>query len=83
MCYNAPAIVAAAKDRAGLIGAEIKRELAVLKSQGKEHLFAGVIAGSETQISPEFGTDRRLGFRAWLTAASAKTIRPRTLTPNA
>jgi hypothetical protein len=64
MCYNAPAIVAAAKARAELIGAEIKRELEVLKSQGKEHLFAGVIAGSETQISPEFGTNRRLGFRA-------------------
>ena len=64
MCYNAPAIVAAAKDRAALIGTEIKRELAVLKSQGKEHLFAAVIAGSETQISPEFGTNRRLGFRA-------------------
>jgi hypothetical protein len=64
MCYNAPAIVAAAKDRAGLIGAEIKRELAVLKSLGKEHLFAAVIAGSETQISPEFGSNRRLGFRA-------------------
>lgn len=64
MCYNAPAIVAAAKDRAALIGAEIKRELATLKSAGKEHLFAGAIAGSETQISPEFGTNRRLGFRA-------------------
>jgi hypothetical protein len=64
MCYNAPAIVAAAKGRAELIGAEIKRELAALKAQGKEHLFAGVIAGSETQISPEFGTKRRLGFRA-------------------
>jgi hypothetical protein len=64
MCYNARAIVAAAKDRAGLMGAEIKRELAVLKSAGKEHLFAGVIAGSETQISPEFGTNRPLGFRA-------------------
>lgn len=64
MCYNAPEIVAAAKARAGLIGAEIKRELASLKSQGREHLFAAVIAGSETQISPEFGTHRRLGFRA-------------------
>ncbi len=64
MCYNAPAIVAAAKDRAGLIGAEIKRELAALKSQGKEQLFAGVIAGSETQIGREFGTNRPLGFRA-------------------
>jgi hypothetical protein len=64
MCYNAPAIVAAAKARAGLIGAEIKRELAELKSRGREHLFGGIIAGSETQISPEFGSNRRLGFRA-------------------
>jgi hypothetical protein len=64
MCYNAPVIVAAAKDRAGLIGAEIKRELAVLKSQGKQHFFAGVIAGSETMIGEEFGTSRPLGFRA-------------------
>jgi hypothetical protein len=64
MCYNAPAIVAAAKDRAEVIGTEIKRELAILKSQGKGHLFAAVIAGSETQISPEFGTNRPLGFRA-------------------
>ena len=62
MCYNAPAIVAAAKDRAGLIGAEIKRELAVLKSQGKEHLFAGVIAGSETQISPRIWNRSPLGI---------------------
>jgi hypothetical protein len=64
MCYNAPAIVAAAKDRASLIGAEIKRELVALKSAGKEHLFAGVIAGSETQISRDFDTNRPLGFRA-------------------
>jgi dihydroneopterin aldolase len=64
MCYNAPEIVAAAKARAGLIGAELKRELEVLKAQGKEHLFAAVIAGSETQIGEEFGTSRPLGFRA-------------------
>jgi hypothetical protein len=64
MCYNAPAIVAAAKDRGTLIGTEIARELATLKTEGKEYLFAGVIAGSETQISTEFGTERSLGFRA-------------------
>jgi hypothetical protein len=64
MCYNAPAIVTAAKDRAGLIGKEIKRELAALEAAGKVHLIAGVFAGWETQISPEFGTNRRLGFRA-------------------
>jgi hypothetical protein len=64
MCYNAPGIVAAAKDRATLIGGEVKRQLATLKSEGKEDLFAGLIAGSETQISPEFGTGRLLGYRA-------------------
>jgi hypothetical protein len=64
MCYNAPAIVAAAKGRAGLIGAEIRRELAVLKSAGQERLFAAVIAGSETQIGRDLETDRPLGFRA-------------------
>jgi hypothetical protein len=64
MCYNAPAIVAAAKDRAGLIGREIQRELAVLKSVRKEHLFAAVIAGSETMIGRDFETNRPLGYRA-------------------
>ncbi len=64
MCFNSPAIVAAVKDRAGLIGAEIERELAALKTQGKEHLFAGVIAGWETQIGRDFETGRPLGYRA-------------------
>ncbi|HVR83638.1 MAG TPA: hypothetical protein VMU54_04955, partial [Planctomycetota bacterium] len=64
MCYNAPAIVTAVKDRAALIGREIKRELAILKSEGKEYLFAAVIAGSETQIGPDYETTRSLGFRA-------------------
>ncbi len=79
MCYNAPAIVAAAKDRAGLIGTEIKRELVVLKSQGKEHLLAAVIAGSETQISPEFATNRRLGFRALAHRGFSETNPPKDL----
>ena len=61
MCFNSPAIVAAVKDRAGLIGAEIGRELGALRTEGKEHLFAGVIAGWETQIGRDFETDRPLG----------------------
>ena len=61
MCFNSPAIVAAVKARAGLIGAEVNRELVVLKSQGKEHLFAGVIAGWETYIAQDFETNRPLG----------------------
>jgi hypothetical protein len=64
MCFNSPAIVAAVKDRAQLIGVEIAREVAALKSQGKAHLFAGVIGGWETQIGRDFETGRPLGFRA-------------------
>jgi hypothetical protein len=64
MCFNSPAIVAAVKDRARLIGAEIAKELAELKSQGKPHLFANVITGWETYIGRDFDTDRPLGYRA-------------------
>ena len=64
MCFNSPGIVAAVKGRAGLIGAEIHRERSALKDQGKEHLFAGVIAGWETQIGRDFETGRPLGYRA-------------------
>ena len=64
MCFNSPAIVAAVKDRAGLIGAEIQRELLALKSEGKEHLFAVVMTGWETQIGLDFETGRPLGYRA-------------------
>jgi len=35
-----------------------------LKTSGKEHLFAGLIAGWETQIGRDFETDRPLGYRA-------------------
>jgi hypothetical protein len=64
MCFNSPAIVAAVRDRAGLIGKEIKHEVDALVSQGKAHLFAGVIAGWETQIGRDFETGRPLGYRA-------------------
>ena len=64
MCFNSPAIVAAAKDRGTLIGAEVKKEMDALKAAGKEHLFAGVIAGWETQMGRDFDTDRSLGYRA-------------------
>ena len=35
MCFNSPGIIAAVKDRGGVIGKEIQTELAALKSQGK------------------------------------------------
>src|SRR3989344_5180479 len=52
MCYNSPAIRAEvgriAKD---VIGDEITKGVAMLKTNGKEHLFAGVIAGWETHLA--------------------------------
>jgi hypothetical protein len=64
MCFNSPEIQTAVKARAALIGAEVKKELDALKTSGKEYLFAGVIAGWETQMGRDFDTDRSLGYRA-------------------
>ncbi len=64
MCFNSPAIVAAVKERASVIGSEVKKELEALKAAGKEPLFAGFMAGWETRIGRDFDTDRPLGFRA-------------------
>ncbi|WP_395736134.1 hypothetical protein [Prosthecobacter sp.] len=64
MCFNSPAIVAAVQERAALIGTEVKKETEALKAAGKEHLFAGLMAGWETMIGRDFDTDKALGFRA-------------------
>ena len=64
MCFNAPAVIAAVKDRGALIGTEVKQEMDVLKAAGKEHLFAGLMSGWETRICRDFDTDRPLGYRA-------------------
>ena len=64
MCFNSPEIQAAVKKRVSLIGAEVKKEMDALKTSGKEYLFAGLIAGWETQMGRDFDTDRSLGYRA-------------------
>ena len=64
MCFNSPAIIAAVKARGELIGREIQKELAVLKSEGKEHLFAGIFTGWETNLGRDFETNRPTGYRA-------------------
>ena len=64
MCFNSPGIIAAVKDRGGVIGKAIQKELADLKTQGKQQLFAGVMTGWETQIGSDFETNRPLGYRA-------------------
>src|SRR3989344_4952347 len=65
MCFNSKAVVSevsrVAKD---VIGAEIKKGVDKLKASGKEHLFAGVIAGWETQIGPDLATRKPLGYCA-------------------
>jgi hypothetical protein len=64
MCFNSPEIQAAVKKRASLIGAEVKGEIDGLSASGREHLFAGVIAGWETSIGRDFDTNLTLGYRA-------------------
>ena len=64
MCFNAPAIVAAVRERGRLIGEVIGREVASLRSDGKEHLFCSVMTGWESQIGLDFETERTLGYRA-------------------
>jgi hypothetical protein len=64
MCFNSPGIIAAVRDRGEVIGRAIQKELAVLESQGMQHLFACVMTGWETQIGSDFDTNRPLGFRA-------------------
>ena len=64
MCFNNPDIQAAVKKRAALIGAEVKKETASLKTSGKDYLFAGIISGWETYIGRDFDTGRPLGYRA-------------------
>src|SRR5262249_12145552 len=64
MCFNSPGNITAVKDRAAVIGKEIEKELAGLKSEGKPHLFACVMTGWETQIGSDFERNRPLGFRA-------------------
>lgn len=75
MCFNSPAIVAAVKDRARLIGREIAQQFAVLQSESKEYLLAPVIAGWETQLGRDLETDRTLGYRA-LSHRGFSAIRP-------
>ncbi len=65
MVFNAPAIRAEVTRRArDVIGAEIARHVAMLQSQGKADLFAGVIAGWESHMGQDVVTKDRVGFHA-------------------
>lgn len=64
LCFNSPGVREAVQNRARLIGTEIARHIAALREKEKEYLFAGVIAGWETQIGKDFDTDSYLGYCA-------------------
>lgn len=64
LCFNSPVVKLEVKKRAAVIGEEVKRGLASLKTAAKEHLFLGVINGWETQIGRDFDTGKSLGYNA-------------------
>lgn len=64
LCLNSPAVTTAIKARAALIGEEVAQGIVTLEQAGKPELFAGVIAGWETQLGRDFATDSDLGYCA-------------------
>jgi hypothetical protein len=64
MCLNSPAIQAAVRETSAVIGSAVRDGMAILEAAGKPELFAGVIAGWETQIGRDFDTNQYLGYCA-------------------
>ena len=64
LCINSPAVEAEVRNRAALIGDAVKHGLETLEAANKPELFAGVIAGWETQIGRDFSTGNYLGYCA-------------------
>lgn len=64
MCVNSTEIEKEVKRFAGVVGQEIKKQADLLKADDREELFAGVIAGWETQIGRDFDTGKYLGYCA-------------------
>ncbi|MDO8495544.1 MAG: YlbF family regulator [bacterium] len=64
LCINSPTVKEEVKKRAILIGDEVKKGLETLLATDKAHLFAGIIAGWETQIGRDFETGKYLGYCA-------------------
>jgi hypothetical protein len=64
MCMNSPGIEKLVTGRATLIGASLKAGMAKLHTAQREDLYAGVIAGWESQIGRAFPDNTPLGFCA-------------------
>jgi len=64
LCFNSSAVKEVVSQRAKLIGNEIAKGLQKLHAAHRDDLFAGVIAGWETQIGKDFNTEKYLGYCA-------------------
>jgi hypothetical protein len=64
LCLSSPAVRAAVAARLQLIGEAVAKGRARLRSGGRDYLFAGVIAGWETQIDPDHESGKPLGYCA-------------------
>ncbi len=79
LCINSPAVTAEIKKRAALIGKEVMRGVTSLEAAGKPELFAGVIAGWETQIGKDFETGKSVGYCALTNKGYSAAKPPRDL----
>lgn len=78
MCFNSKAIRREVRRRAAeVFGKAIHAGIEGLKWQGKERLFAGVIAGWETHIGRDFDTGRSLGYHALVNRGFSQNRPPR------
>lgn len=64
LCFNSPAVAAAAEQRAQLIGSAISAHVAQLEQAGQGELFMGVLLGWETHLGRDFKTGRSSGYHA-------------------
>lgn len=76
LCLNSNDVQSAVKKRAILIGSEIAKGVQELHKAGKDDLFAGVIAGWETEIGKDFATRRSLGYCALTNAGYSEKNPP-------
>lgn len=74
LCFNSAPVKKAVRQRAYLIGTEVNRELQRLKKEGREELFAGIIAGWETQIGRDFDTNLPTGYHALYNAGFRSSL---------
>ena len=77
MCFNSPVIQREVQQRAALIGKAIQAGVNRLQQLKRPELFAGVIAGSETQIGKDFKTRKYLGYRALLNRGFSREHPPK------